>query len=101
MKKLLRQLSTGASERVHPALHPAFRILNIFITEPFFQIDSVDRINGPHKIALVAEWYGGIDAHTAFEHGVGGGPFALACGHAFGRHKCLAAAAWKRIDNVS
>src|SRR6185295_9301817 len=62
--------------------------------------DSVDRINGPHKIALVTEWHGGIDAHTPFEHGVGGGPFALARGHAFGRHKCLAAAAGKRIDNV-
>jgi len=36
-KKLLREiLSTGASQRVHPALHPTSRILDIFITSPFF-----------------------------------------------------------------
>lgn len=35
--KLLREiLSTGASQRVHPAMHPAFRILDVFIVKPFF-----------------------------------------------------------------
>jgi hypothetical protein len=29
-------LSTGASQRVHPAMHPAFRILDVFIVKPFF-----------------------------------------------------------------
>jgi hypothetical protein len=35
-KKLQRDLSTGAGQRVHPALHPIPRILDVFITEPFF-----------------------------------------------------------------
>src|SRR5690349_20821633 len=102
MKKIAAgNLSTGASERVHPTLHPALRILHIVITEPLFQIDSVDRLLWPHDIALVAERYGGIDAHPAFAHGLRRGPFALSRGHAFGRHERLAAAAGKRIDNVS
>src|SRR5581483_3376165 len=75
---LRARLSAGARQGMHPALHAAFGVLNVLVAEPFFQIDSVDRINRTHEVALVAERHGGVDAHAAFEVGVRSGPLALA-----------------------
>ncbi len=85
---------------MHPALHAALGVLNIFISEPFFEVDSVDGINRAHKIALVTERNGGVDAHAALETGIRGRPFAFAGGHALGGHEGLAAPAGQRIDDV-
>src|SRR3970040_604904 len=94
-------LSAGARQREHPTMHAAFRVLNVFVREPFFAIHPFDRINTTHEIVLVTERNRSIDAHAAFEIGVRRGPFALAGRHAFGGHEGLAAAARQRIDNIA
>src|SRR4029453_1162821 len=93
-------LSSCARQGMHPTMHAAFGILNIFVREPFLEIDSIDWINGAHEVALVAEWYGGVDAHAAFEARVRRRPFLFAGGHTLGRHESLPAAARQRIDDV-
>ena len=68
--KQSRKLSACARQRMHPALHTALGVLNVFVAKPIFKIDSLDGINRPHEIALVTERYGGVDAHAAFETGI-------------------------------
>src|SRR3990172_4838400 len=93
-------LSTGPGQRVDPTSHPGFRVLNIFVAEEFFEVDSIDRIDRAHKVVLVAEGNGGVDAHAALKRSVGGGPLLLPGRHSLGRHEGLAASAWERVDDV-
>src|SRR5919198_5662019 len=94
------RLSSGTSQREDPAMHARLGVLNIFVSEEFFQIDPLDGIDRTHKVALVAERNRGIDTHTAFEHGIGSGPFPLAGGHALGGHEGLPASPGEWIYNV-
>jgi hypothetical protein len=63
-------LSSGARQGVHPTLHAALGVLDVFFAEPLFEINSVDRINRTHEVALVTERNSRVDAHAALEHGV-------------------------------
>jgi hypothetical protein len=63
-------LSSGARQGMHPTLHAALGVLDVFIAEPLFEINFVDRINRTHEVALVTERNCRVDAHAALEHGV-------------------------------
>src|SRR5437870_11076340 len=84
-----------------PATHPRLRVLNVLVTEPFFQVNFIHRVDWTHKIALITKRNGGIDAHAALEHRIGRGPFSFTGSHALGRHEGLAAPTRQRIDDVS
>ena len=62
--------------------------------KPLVELYSVHGINRTHKVALVTERHGGVDAHAAFETGIRCRPLFFARRHAFGRHESLAATAW-------
>src|SRR3990172_11076381 len=79
-------LSTGSGQRVDPTSHPGFGVLNIFVAEEFFEVDSIDRIDRAHKVVLVAEGNGGVDAHAALKRSVGGGPLFLPPRHSLRLH---------------
>src|SRR5713226_4031940 len=83
-----------------PAVHTRLVVLDILIVEELLQLDSFDRIDRTHKIALIAKRNSGVDTHAAFEAGVGGGPFPFTGGHAFSGHEGLSASAGQRIDDV-
>ena len=53
-----------------------------------------------YKRQLITKGDRGVDAHAAFELRVRSGPLPIACGHAFGRHKGLAAAAGNGIEDI-
>src|SRR5262249_6683763 len=79
---LIRATNSGSSpragERMDPAGHTRARVLDISFGEEVLRLHSIDRIDRPQKVAFVAERHGGIDAHAALEHGVGGGPLLVA-----------------------
>src|SRR6476619_2980392 len=90
----------GAGERVDPPDHARARVLDVLPAEEVLRLDPIDRIHRTQEVALVAEWYRGIDAHAAFEIGIRGRPLLLPRGHAFGRHEGLTAAAGNRVEDV-
>src|SRR2546427_8885274 len=57
-------LSSRACEAFNPTPHLRLGPLDIFRTEPFRQIDSLDRIHRPLEILFIAIRKGGIDAHA-------------------------------------
>src|SRR5208282_317992 len=50
-----RTLPPGARQRMHPAVHPSFRILDVGLGEEILGLDAVDRIDGPEEVVFVAE----------------------------------------------
>src|SRR5215204_5921680 len=89
-----------ARQRMHPALHARFRVLDVLLGEEIFGLHLIDRIDRSQEVALITEGHCRIDAHAAFELRVRGGPLLVAGGHTLGRHESLAAAAGDRIENV-
>src|SRR5712671_3009127 len=87
-------------QRMHPALHAGFRVLDVLLGEEILRLDAIDRIDRPQEVLLVAERHRRIDTHAALELGVRGRPLLVARSHALGRHEGLAAAAGDRIENV-
>src|SRR5437773_1204643 len=87
-------------QRLHPAVHARARVLDVLPAEEILRPHAVDRIDWPQKVALVAEWHSGIDAHAALEVRIRGGPLLVARGHALGRHKSLPAPARDRVEDV-
>src|SRR5580704_7219416 len=90
----------GPRQRIHPAVHALLGVGDVLFGEPVLGLDLVDRIDRAQEVALIPKRNGGIDAHAAFELGVGRRPLPVARGHALGRHEGLAAAAGDRVQNI-
>src|SRR5881628_736010 len=93
-------LSSRACKAFNPAPHLSLGAFDIFRTEPFRQLDSLDRIHRPLEVLFIPIRKRRVDAHAAFEPSIRGRPFFIARREPLLRLEGLSDAAGKGIQNI-
>src|SRR5690606_30213622 len=89
------------SQRMHPAEHSRFRVLDIILGKKVFRLNPINRIDGSQEVALISERHSSIDPHSTLKLGIRCSPLFVAGRHSFRWHERLSTSTRNWVKDIS